>query len=137
MVWEAMTTDNQAGTHRFFGAAWSQSTIDDAKAAARTEIAKHIGGASISRFAFHEPGTERFGDGEIDPLASGCGNPHGAVVAKLKKHNGQMLGSDIYDVLAANLAGTTGEAISNATARCQQVGGGGDTDEVCTVIVQW
>jgi TPR repeat protein len=135
VVWEAITSDAQAGTHKLFGAAWSRSTLEDAKAAARTEIGNHINGASIFRLT--DSNAEAFGDGMIQPLASGCGNPHGAVVAKLKKYNGQMLGNGIYDVIAANLAGTTNEAISNATARCQQIGGGGDTNEVCTVIVQW
>ena len=115
-----------AGNNQAYGAAWSRTTIEEAQSAARDELMKIPGGSTIN-------------SGEIYTIASGCAFAHGAVAGKLKTQwqTGEQLGSGIYDVIAANLATTTNDAINTAMAGCSNTKGLGGDNEVCAVLEQW
>jgi TPR repeat protein len=114
------------GTDYSYGAAWSRTTIEDAQSAALAELRKTPGGDTI------DPGT-------FNTLASGCTFGHGAVAGKLKTQwqTGALLGPGIYDVITANLAATTNDAVNTAMAGCSSTKGLGGDNEVCAVLEQW
>ena len=114
------------GTEYSYGAAWSRTTIEDAQSAAWNEMMRTPGGSTIDH-------------SNADTVASGCTFAHGAVAGKLKTQwqTGALLGPGIYDVITANLAATTNDAINTAMAQCRDTKGLGGDNEVCNVLAQW
>ena len=127
VVYEAQTEHTDAyGTYEVFGAAWGRATLQDAQAAARADVFRSLGSTRIGA-----PLLGANSDG-MKADASGCGQPHGAVVGELKRNAATQgyWGSNVFADIEAALSSSTADATAAAKNACRP-------REDCRIVAQW